>query len=215
MCRSDFGRALALAAATRQPALAIPCAGWPPPTAPGRDALFALARRTAARTPNAACASPPLRCAPNPRLPAPAAWESLRARGAASADPQVRADTDQLAAVFGDAAVLDRLRQTLGGCRASRPSRGNPHSPCSDAPATRPLCRSSPVCSTTLRSAPPSSRCSLGPTSPSTAAALLQRLSTFSEADRAAALTTLSSQAALARPLLEAAPGRHRSIKTN
>jgi putative heme-binding domain-containing protein len=199
----DFTRALTLAAATKQRALADSLRWLAATTTAGREALTHWAtdhpehaahvvRLTAFALRNEAS------------LPPPSHWTDLRARAAESSSPDVRADADQLAALFGDAAVLERMRLTL-------------------ADASRPTAERKSAFSLLRRTRDPAAlsvfagllddrdfRSAVIPllarsNDPATATALLQRLASLPDADRAAALTTLSSQAVLARALLEAA----------
>ena len=199
----DFPRALALAASTKQPALADSLRWLAATSAPGREALVRWANEHPEHAgPIVRLAAFALRS--ESFLPAPGPWPQVRARAADSPDSAVRADADQLAAVFGDGAVLERMRRTLA----------DPDRPAAERQSAFALLRRTgdpaalPVFAGLLddrqfRSAviPLLARSN----DPATAAALLQRLASFPDADRAAAMTTLSSQAALARALLEAA----------
>lgn len=202
----DFPRALALATATKQPVLADSLRWLAATTPAGRDALFAFAAN-AAVTPDAAerivrIAAFALRS--EGTLPAPASWPALRGRGAASADRAVRTDADQLAALFGDATVLERMRRAVADTALSRRERESAFSLLrrTGDPAALPVFAGllddggfrSHVIPLLARS-----------NDPATAAALITRFAQFNEADRAVTLTTLSSQPALARALLEAA----------
>jgi putative membrane-bound dehydrogenase-like protein len=199
----DFPRALALAAGTKQRVLADSIVWLAATSAAGREALVRWANDNPEQAGHVVrIAAFALRSEAS--LPAPGQWSQMRARAADSSDPAVRADADQLAAVFGDGAVLERMRRTLadGGRPAAERKAAFALLRRTGDPAALPFFARllddpdfrSVVIPLLARS-----------NDPATAEALLQRLASFTEADRAAALTTLSSQAALARVLLQAA----------
>jgi putative heme-binding domain-containing protein len=137
------------------------------------------------------------------KVPQPKAWAAVQERFAGSSDPAVRAAVDELAAVFGDKAVLMKVRAQL-------------------ADATQPMAARQQAFALLKRVGDPEAtpifaqlldqeefRKDVIPllgrsTDPATATKLLARFPKLSPQDRIAALTALTSRSELALPLLQA-----------
>ncbi|MDR3403522.1 MAG: DUF1080 domain-containing protein [Chthoniobacter sp.] len=136
-------------------------------------------------------------------VPMPAAWPQAQARFAKAADPALADAADQLAALFGDKAVLARMRNVLSDEAQPQPRRQFAFDllkHANDPEATPIFARL--LGNEAFRSAviPLLSRS----TDPATAQALMQRFEQLNPVDRSAALTTLTSRPPLALPLLRA-----------
>ena len=194
----DFPRALALADTTALPSLADSIRWYAARQPKGRDLLVA---QLSAQTTEIAARNLRLLAfalQEEAAVPMPPAWPQARKRFADSSD------ADQLAALFGDKAVLAKMRAVLDDDARPLPQRqlafallkrvGDPESTpifirLLDADAFR-----SAVIPLLSRS-----------TEPATADLLIGRFEKMNAADRSAALATLTSRAAFALPLLSAA----------
>lgn len=105
-------RALDLADATPLAELADSIRWFAPKSAAGREALASRKSFTPAQAERAVRLAA-FALQGEATLPMPAGWPAAQKRLEASSDPAVRADVEQLAAVFGDRDVLVRLRATL------------------------------------------------------------------------------------------------------
>ncbi len=199
----DFPRALALADTTPLPSLADSIRWFTARDAKGRELLLAhLAKQddeTAARTLRIAAFA----LKDEATLPMPAAWTQARERFAKSSDASLVNVADQLAAVFGDKAVLAKMRGILADEKQPLPrrqfafdllKRGNDPEA---APIFAKLLDHGAFRSAVI---PLLSRSS----DPATADALIARFEKLDATERSAALGTLTGRAQLALPLLNA-----------
>lgn len=199
----DFARGLALADQTPMPSLADSIRWYAATTPTGREALVSAI----AMQPDAAAARSVrllifgLKDEAAARMPN--AWPQLQARFADASDAPLRAAVDQLAALFGDKAVLAKMRSILADDSQPMPQRRTAFDllkRVGDAEAT-------PIFAQLLDA--PAFRSTVIPllsrsSDPATAEALMQRFATLNDIDRSAALNTLSSRVELALPLLRA-----------
>ena len=135
--------------------------------------------------------------------PKPEPWPEAYARLSKSSDPAVTHDADQLAALFGDKAVLAKMRAVLADETrpiAERQSAFDLLKRANDPEATPIFARLLDVAAFRTAVIPLLSRS----TDPATAQALIQRFEKFDPAERNAALGALTSRKALAMPLLQA-----------
>ncbi|RYD35852.1 MAG: DUF1080 domain-containing protein, partial [Verrucomicrobiaceae bacterium] len=199
----DLPRALALAAKTPLPDLSDSIRWYAALTPEGRNALTAemasLPPPAAGRTARIAAFAVQSEAS----LPMPAAWPAVEQRLAASEDAAVRADAEQLSAVFGDKAVLGRMRTVLANAALPLAERrsafeilrrtGDPEA----LPVFAGLLDDNAFRSAVL---PQLARSS----DPVIAARLLAGMKTFPPADAASALSTLTSRPVFALALVQA-----------
>ncbi|MEO6784791.1 MAG: hypothetical protein ABI318_01555 [Chthoniobacteraceae bacterium] len=136
-------------------------------------------------------------------VPTPAAWPQARARFAKSGDAALGSIADQLSAIFGDKAVLAKMRGILADEKAPLPQRQFPFDLLkrgNDPEAVPIFARLLDVDAFRATVIPLLSRSN----DPAIAEALIQRFEKFAPTERSAALGTLTSRAQLALPLLRA-----------
>lgn len=136
-------------------------------------------------------------------VPMPAAWRTVAPKLFASTDPRIQRQAERVAAVFGDASMLPRLRQTLADTQADAESRKHAFAVLSRAqdPAAQSIFLGL-LDDDAFRTPAISQLARFG--SPDVAPALLQRFQKFSAGDRTAVLGTLTSRATFALSLLDA-----------
>lgn len=137
------------------------------------------------------------------RAPAPKNWSQVQHKLASSPGAST---LDQLSALFGDKAVLARMRETLADNTqpiARRRAAFDLLKRVGDVEATPVFVRLLEVPGFTSAVIPLLSRSS----DPATATSLMKRFSELTDSDRSAALAVLTSRAELAFPLLKAVKG--------
>ena len=136
-------------------------------------------------------------------VPMPAAWAAIQTRFANSSDHALATADDELAALFGDKAVLAKMRGVLADDKQSMPQRMHAFELLkrSGDPEATPIFASL-LDIESMRSAviPLLSRSS----DPATADALMQRFDKLNVTDKGAALNVLTSRTVLSLPLLRA-----------
>jgi putative membrane-bound dehydrogenase-like protein len=133
----------------------------------------------------------------------PAAWKQLAPKLYASKDPRVQRQAERLAAVFGDDSMFPRLRETLASASADVESRRHAFAVLSKAqdPASLPVFLHL-IDDRAFRS--PAINLLVHFDAPEVPRALLGRFENFSQAERSAALSTLTSRPTFALALLDA-----------
>ncbi len=204
--REDFGRALKFADSTPMPSLSDSIRWFAARQPKSRDLLLA---QLADEAPEAAARGLRLLAfalKDEAAVPMPSVWPKMQERFANSTDAALASAADQLSVLFGDQAILAKMRSILADKEKSLPQRqmafdllkrvGDPEA--------------TPIFAQLLdlevfRTAviPMLSRSS----DPAIAEALIARFEKFNPQDRSAALATLTSRPALALPLLQAMQG--------
>jgi len=147
-----------------------------------------------------------LAMAPQANIAMPAAWKAIAPKLYASDDPRIRRQAERLAAVFGDASLFPRLRETLADPASDAQSRKHAFAVLSRAQDRASL----PVFLQLLDDAMfrTSAISLLGRfDDPAVSEGLLHRFDQFSPVDRASALNALTSRVSFALALLEAMSG--------
>jgi len=199
----DFARALALANQTPLPSLADSLRWFVARQPPGRELLL---QQLAAESDDVAAKNLRLLAfalKDEASVPQPEAWPQAQGRFAKATDPALVNSADQLSALFGDKAVLARMRKVLADDAQPQPRRQFAFDllkRANDPEATPIFARLLNL--EAFRSAviPLLARSD----DPSTAADLMSRFEGFNPTDRIAALTSLTSRSALALPLIRA-----------
>ena len=199
----DFARALALAAKTPLPTLADSIRWFAGTQGRGRDALVAGISGLDDAGLLKALKILAFALKSEASLAMPAGWPALKSRIDGQGSAECKRIADQLAVQFGDQGVLARTRALLGDDKAP---------PAERRAAFELLKRSGdPQAGTVFITLLDLNeyRTEVIPLlarsgEPMITAALLKRFASFSEADRAAALNTMTSRASLANPLLAA-----------
>ncbi|MEA3211404.1 MAG: hypothetical protein QOE70_4461 [Chthoniobacter sp.] len=199
----DFPRALALADATALPSLADSIR-WAAARVPqGRDLFLTQLSTQPAETAARNLRLLAFGLKDEATVPMPAAWPQVRTRFAKTSDAALGSAADQLAALFGDQAVLTKMRGILADEAQPLPQRQLAFDllkRVGDAEAAPIFARLLDLDVFRAAVIPLLSRSA----DPATAEALIQRFERLNPADRSAALTTLTSRAVLALPLLQA-----------
>ncbi len=193
----DFARGLNLADHTPLPTLADSIRWYAAASATGREALV----EGMAKAPDVAAKRElgllVFGLKSEARAPLPKAWPQVQGRFAGDAE------ATEAGVLFGDQKVIAQMRSTLADDRALAAARHTAFDllkRIGDAESTPLFARLLDVQEFRSAVIPLLSRSS----DPATAAALMQRFNAFSDADRNAALNSLTSRAALAMPLLQA-----------
>jgi putative heme-binding domain-containing protein len=196
----DWSRGLALADTTPLPSLADSIRWYAAKSEAGREALVTAIASQPDEVAQRTVRLLAFGLKDEAKAPIPKAWPQVKAKFASSA---VASTVDQLSALFGDKTVLAKMRGILSDDSASLPQRRVAFDllkRTGDAEATPIFAKllDHPAFSSAV--IPLLSRSK----DPATAQALIQRFATLNDADRSAALNTLSSRAELALPLLAA-----------
>jgi putative membrane-bound dehydrogenase-like protein len=202
---SDLPRALDLAARTPLPSLADSILWFAARTPAGREAIAARLTQLPEVASARALRVLAFSLESEAGLKMPGAWPQVTARFTGTSDPAVRAAWEQLSALFGDKSVLGPIRARLADRSVPLAERRR---------AVDLLRRAGDTESTTLLVQlldDPALRAAVIPllanaADPATVAAgLIGKFTTFTAAERTAALAALTSKPALALPLLQAA----------
>jgi putative membrane-bound dehydrogenase-like protein len=203
VARDDVERAMAIAASTPLPSLADSIRWFVARTPRGRELLAAWL----AEAPDAIAARGLRLLAfslqTEATLPMPARWAAVAARFAASGNSVVRATAEQLSAVFGDKTVLAQLRTRLADPAASLAARKQAFEALKRVGDREVM----PVYVRLLdQDAFRSAVLPLlsGSDDPAAAAGILRHFASLNDADKLAALNTLTSRPAPALALLDA-----------
>ncbi|MES2705253.1 MAG: PVC-type heme-binding CxxCH protein [Verrucomicrobiota bacterium] len=199
---SDFPQALAIASKTSLTDLADSIRWYAALTPAGREALTSTLALLPPPAAERAVRIAAFALQSEASLPMPASWPTVESRLSSSQDAAVRADTEQLSAIFGDKAVLARMRTVLANASLPRAERrsafdilrrtGDPEAlPVFAGLLDDPAFRSAVLPQLTRSN------------DPAIAARLLAGMKDFSPADAASALATLISRPTYALALVK------------
>lgn len=199
----DPARALALAARTPLPGLAVSIRWFLARAPGGRDQLAAMVRDAKADDALRTLRLLSFSLEQDSMVSPPKDWAQAAVRARTLPDDEARVLTEQLDAVFGDKAILAKMRETLADGKAAMPERRRAFDLLKRVGDTESVAVFASLLDNAafrLEVIPLLSRSD----DARGAEALLRRLNEFNEAERAAALNTLTSRPALALPLLRA-----------
>jgi putative membrane-bound dehydrogenase-like protein len=201
---SRLDRALAIAGRTKMPQLAD-YIYWYAATLEGSglDRVVAFLDNTEGEVQRRRLAGIALAVGARANVAMPAAWKQIAPKLYASKDVRVQRQAERLAAAFGDDSMFPRLRNVLGDSSVSKAERQHAFDVLSRALDRASLPAFLGLLDDTAFRSPTITLLARFDTS-EVPVALLSRFDKFSPAEKSAALSTLTSRASFALPLMEA-----------